>query len=305
MVAAQPGDTPARSSPPVKVTHSPRWSPDGRRLVYVRGGAYFALEKINLATRDQRNPRRHDRERRRPGADRRCDLGCQPGVGPRMARVLFVSNRSGAREVYLGRLIAIGGPPGARGRVTSGLNAHSILVEGRNRWPIHPSRFAPKSGRSRFPDQRIAVTADARQVTFGSEKTEKLAVSRDGVWLAFDSDRSGTPMSGSSGSVDRAQPVTRDPANEFANDWSPDGKEIPVPHDSRRNQRDVMSVTADGTAGDRRRHDAHRGAARIVEPGRQQHRLFWRRSNRDLYNVFVTTRARQDAPWGAPRQLTT
>ncbi len=92
-------------------------------------------------------------------------------------------------------------------------------------------------------DLAIKVSVrEAQQVTFGTEKIEKLAISRDGR-LAYHSDRNGqadiwkVPLVGGT-----PEQVTHGPNNKFVNDWSPDGQEI-VYHSMREGgQRDVLVV---------------------------------------------------------------
>jgi serine/threonine protein kinase len=85
-----------------------------------------------------------------------------------------------------------------------------------------------------LPKGRIASVREAQQVTFGTEKIEKIAISWDGSWLAYDSDRDGQanvwkmPLAGGT-----PEQVTHGPNNKFVNDWSPDGQEI-VYHSWRR-----------------------------------------------------------------------
>ena len=59
------------------------------------------------------------------------------------------------------------------------LLVYSAYTPGANIWSIP------------IPPSGVASVADATQLTFGSEQIEKLAVSPDGRWLAFDSDREG------------------------------------------------------------------------------------------------------------------
>ena len=307
VVVAQPGGTPRRIVSAGQSVHSPRWSPDGLRLVYVRGGAYFALGEDQLGNTETSAIHVVTIA---SGADQALTDGATLDVSPVWTTdgrgVLFVSNRSGGRDVYLGRLSRSGELRGPVERVTSGLNAHGISLSKDGKSLAYSSlAFRANIWSVAIPDQRIAVTADARQVTFGSEKTEKIAVSRDGLWLAFDSDRSGnTDIWKLRIGATEPQQVTRDPANEFANDWSPDGQEILFHAIRAGTRRDVMSVTADGT----------RVTGVASSPGEEQHGSWSPDGNRvafsggghggDLYHVFVTTRARHDAPWEAPRQLT-
>ena len=163
--------------------------------------------------------------------------------------LLFVSNRSGGRDVYRQRLSRSGAPDGDPERITSGLNAHSISLSPDGKRLAYSSlAFHANIWSLAIPPQGVASLADAQQVTFGSEKTEKLVVSRDGQWLAFDSDRSGSTdvwkvrIAGG-----EPEQVTRDPGPEFVNDWSPDGLEILFHTIRSATNRDVMTVTADGT----------------------------------------------------------
>ena len=77
-------------------------------------------------------------------------------------------------------------------RLTSGLNAHGISL---SRDGSAARLFLVRAERQhlvgRDPGSGVASVADAQQVTFGNEKIEKLAVSPDGRWLAYDSDRNG------------------------------------------------------------------------------------------------------------------
>ena len=229
VVVAQPGGTPRQIVSTGQSVHSPRWSPDGLRLVYVRGGTYFALGEDQLGNTETSAIHVVTIA---SGADQALTDGATLDISPVWTAdgrgVLFVSNRSGGRDVYLGRLSRSGELQAPVERVTSGLNAHSISLSKDGKSLAYSSlAFRANIWSVAIPDERIAVTADARQVTFGSEKTEKIAVSRDGQWLAFDSDRSGnTDIWKLRIGETEPQQVTRDPANEFANDWSPDGKEI-------------------------------------------------------------------------------
>jgi len=307
VVAAQPGGTPKRILSSLKSVNSPRWSPDGLSLVYVSGGTYFsvgedmlgntdtsAIHVITLAT----------------GADRAITTGewldVSPCWTPDGRGLLFVSSRGGGRDVYLTRLSRSGGA-GAAERVTSGLNAHSISLSKDGRLLAYSSlSFRANIWSAPILPNGVATTADASQVTFGSEKTEKLVVSPDGRFLAYDSDRSGNADVWKLRIGDtEPQQMTRDPAPEVANDWSPDGREILFHTIRAGTGRDVLSISADGT----------RTQVLVATSAEEQHGA-WSPDGNSLafsradsvaeeYDVYVMTRARKDAAWGPPRRLTT
>ena len=156
-----------------------------------------------------------------------------------------------------------------------------------------------------IPEDGVASIADAKQVTFGNEKIEKLAISEDGQWLAYDSDRNGyadiwkQPLAGGP-----AERVTRGPYHKFVNGWSPDGREI-VFHSIREGgQRDVLVVSADGT---------HTEAV-TTSPAEEQHAAWGPDGNTivfdssqasgdkslltNVWEAFIVTRSRRGEPWG-------
>ena len=157
-----------------------------------------------------------------------------------------------------------------------------------------------------IPTAGVASVADATQVTFGSEKIEKMVVSPDGQWLAYDSDRNGVAdiwkMRLPAGTPEQ---VTSGPNHKFVNDWSPDGQEI-LFHTIRDGQRDVFVVSAEGT----------RTEQVTRSPAEEQHAGWGPDGNSVVYDksnetgdvnhwqAHIVTRARRGAPWGEPRQLT-
>ena len=185
------------------------------------------------------------------------------------------------------------------------MNAHSISLSPDGKRLAYSSlAFHANIWSLAIPSQGVVSLPDAQQVTFGSEKTEKLVVSRDGQWLAFDSDRSGSTdvwkvrIAGG-----EPEQVTRDPGPEFVNDWSPDGLEILFHTIHSATNRDVMSVTADGTR-----------TAVVMSTSAEEQRGAWSPDGNsiafsngagaaDLYNVAILTREGKGSPWGPPRRL--
>src|SRR5262249_2341338 len=89
-----------------------------------------------------------------------------------------------------------------------------------------------------------AVTATP--LTSGTQVIEAMAISRDGQWIAFDSNRGGNadiykmPVAGG-----RVEQLTSGPEDDFVPAWSPDGKFIAY-HSFRDGNRDIYVMTADG-----------------------------------------------------------
>jgi Tol biopolymer transport system component/tRNA A-37 threonylcarbamoyl transferase component Bud32 len=285
--------------------HSPRWSPDGERLAYVAGATFFALGEEQLGNTETSAIHVVDVA---TGVDRKITSGDWLDFNPWWTAdgrgLIFVSGRSGGRDVYRARLSPSGAMEGEPERVTSGLQAHSISFSRDRKLLAYSSLlFRANIWSIPIPDTRVASVAEARQVTFGSEKSEKLVVSRDGQWLAFDSDRSGYAdvwklrIAGG-----EPEQVTRDAANEFVNDWSPDGREILYQTSRSATGRDIMVVTLDGT----------RTATIASTPEDEQHgtwnpegnSIAFVRGRSEQYRLFVTSRTNKDAAWASPRQLT-
>jgi eukaryotic-like serine/threonine-protein kinase len=288
-------------------SHSPRWSVDGTQLAYVAGGSDFVLGEDQLGNAETSAIHIVSVD---TGADRPVTRGEWLDISPAWTPVgrglLFVSSRNGGRDVYRQRLSRSGVPEGEPERVTSGLNAHAISLSRDGRLLAYSSlTFRANIWSLPIPSQAPAVIADAQQVTFGSEKTEKLVVSRDGKWLAYDSDRSGNAdvwklhIAGG-----EPEQVTRGASPEFANDWSPDGLEILFHTIRGTTNRDLMSSTVDGT----------RTSAVVATSAHEQHGSYSPDGNSiafssgpgtsDLYNLFVISRESKGAPWSRPRQLT-
>jgi Tol biopolymer transport system component len=199
-------------------THSLAWSADGARIAYVveNPSFLFAMPALgNIA----------------PSAiwvvaggggkavqlTDRVHLNMSPTWMPDSKNLLFVSNRNGRRDIYQLALRDSGQPAAPPVQLTTGLNAmnisisrdgsklaYTVLNHEANIWSIPIPAHPPVSASAAIP------------VTTGNQAIEGIAVSRDGQWLAFDSDRSGNqdiyrmPVAG--GEIEQ---LTTNPADDF------------------------------------------------------------------------------------------
>jgi dipeptidyl aminopeptidase/acylaminoacyl peptidase len=291
----------------LSVPHSLAWSPDGRWIASVSGNAEFVYHRLgNLG----------------PSAlyllPAQCPRGtsCAPvmlapptslNTSPEWldaSRLVFVSSRGGARDLFALRIDEGGPAPDEPVPLSAGQQLHTVSVaaDGRtlaysvfrqstNVWSLDIS-----SGRPR----RLA---EAKRVTSGQQTIEGMAISPDGEWLAFDANRSGqqdiyvVPSSGG-----ESQRVVATPDDDFHAAWSPDGKSLAF-YTFRDGVRRAATVPA------------HGGPIRLVHPtgaAREEHTPVWMRDGAGLvyWRTFphgtelYAVRRSADSTWGAERQLT-
>jgi len=98
-----------------------------------------------------------------------------------------------------------------------------------------------------IPDTGTVSISEATPVTVGNQIVEMHGLSRDGYWLAYDSNLEGNqdiylrPLAGGD-----PMRVTRDRGDDWGPDFSPDGSEI-VFYSARHGTRDVFLISTDGT----------------------------------------------------------
>jgi Tol biopolymer transport system component len=286
--------------------HSPRWSPDGRAIAYVRGAPQFTFSEDSFGnTSNSALVLLTIADGRTHVITKGNALDTSPVWMPDGRTLLFISSRDGGRDVYAVPLSPAGQPEQEPRRLTSGSNAHTLSLA-RDGTLLAYSSYVPSANVwsvAIAPTGSVSV-ADARQVTFGNEKIEKLAISPDGQWLAYDSDRNGQadiwkmPLSGGA-----PEQVTRALNHEFVNEWSPDGRELVFHSMGEGGQRDVFVIAADGTG----------TQAVTTSAAEEQHAGWGPDGNTILFDsstrgstnqAYIVTRPSRGAPWGTPRQLT-
>ncbi len=260
---------PVAGGPPHRVVrsleaHSPSWSPDGQRIAYVVENSSFmgSVTYGNAAPSAVWTAAASGGDSA-PVTDV-AHLNTAPVWWPDGRSLLFVSDRDGPRDVYRQAIGGHGRPRGAPVRVTTGLNAFTFTLTAdgtamacttlqlrANIWmaPIAPSG--------------ITVPGAARPVTTEKQSIEGIALSHDGAWLAYDSNRDGNlnlfkvRLSGS-GTAGNPIPLTGNPAPDYEPRWAPRDEAL-VFYSRRFGTRDLFTVQADG-----------RGERRITElPGHE------------------------------------
>ena len=283
--------------------HSLTWSPDEQWLALVSGNDQFA---VGAATLGNQGPSAIVLVPAVGGTPvpvtDNAALNVSPAWTPDSRHILFISNRDGARDVYVVRLGSSGRPAGRPSRLTTGLNAHSISLS------VDGTRLAYSVYTSHANVWAISIPADgpisadrATQVTTGNQTVEGLRVSPDRRWLYFDSDRSGNasiyrmPLGG--GEPER---LTANPADDFSPDVSPDGRWVAF-HSLRFGTRDIFVMSAEGGE-----------AQRVTDDPGEERFPIWSPDGRSLSYSLNGTGTRdglyviskdQSGRWGLPRRV--
>jgi len=301
---------PARRLPSPPAPHSLSWSPDGEALALVSGNAAFVFgarpqsSSVNIGNVAPSSiwtlPVRSG------PAIRITDdaaLNTSPVWGLAGRELLFVSDRDGSRDVYRVPLSPARQPAGRVQRLTTGLGAHTLTLSGDGRrLVVAVFRQSANIYRLDIPATGAAALADARPLTTGRQAVEGMALSPDGRWLAFDSDRSGNqdvfrmPLDGGD-----AEQLTSYPGDDFMSSWSPDGRQIAY-YSYRGGTRRILVMSANGEGG---AEVASRPAGqRFPSWSPDGRRLVFHSDASGRSELYLLPR-RGDSSWGEASQLTT
>ena len=274
------------------------WSPNDDRLAFVEGNLLFVYSAVQFGNIAPSRVLVINRD----GSDAALltdslHQSVSPAWSADGSGVFYVSNIRGSRDLYFQRVRGTK-PDGVAQRLTSGLKIHGIAATAGNRiaysaWTTNVSIWSLP-----FPRSGPVSVSTAHPIMSTTESIEVVRLSRDGQWLAFDSDRSGN-MDIYKMRVDGTglQQLTTNPADDFRPSWSPDGREIAF-HSWRNGNRDSYVVSADGAA------------ERVIASG-PAHEFGGRWSPDGSQIAFESDRTGQieiyivPATGGTPRRLTT
>ncbi|HUR93766.1 MAG TPA: protein kinase [Gemmatimonadales bacterium] len=228
--------------------HSCAWSPDGRRLACISGNRQYVINEefgnhaassVWIVPAEGGDPFRVSDD---------AALNMSPSWLPGGRALLYLSDRDGGRDLYELRLTRAGRPAGDAARLTTGLNAaqvsiaadgrrlaYAVITESANVWSLP------------IPSSGVTGVRQAEPVTTGTQAIEGFDLSPDQRWLAFDSDRGGTPqlyrmLLAGSGEVEQ---LTSGTEPSFAPVISPDGREIAY-HAFKGGTRQIFVMPAAG-----------------------------------------------------------
>jgi Tol biopolymer transport system component/DNA-binding SARP family transcriptional activator len=278
--------------------HSLSWSPDGSRLAFVLGNAAFAYAANaigNIAPSSIWMVRGSGGQPQR--VTDAASLNTSPVWTPDGKSLLFISDRDGSRDLYRVEL-----SDGRSVRLTAGLSLHTIDLS-------RDGRMLTYAGFTEYaniwslpiPTQGPADLSASRPLTAGHQSIEGIALSHDGRWLAFDSDRAGRqaiyrmPIAGG-----EPAPIVESNGDDFMPAWSPDGREIAYYGFRQGRRRLFVSPVAGGAPVAVAPDSFNQRFPDWAPDGRQ---LVFHSDRTGRFELYVVARE-ADGGWGEPQQLT-
>jgi Tol biopolymer transport system component/DNA-binding SARP family transcriptional activator len=288
----------------VDLPHSFAWSPDGARLAFVVGNAAFVYAPNAIGNIAPSSVWVLSMAGGTPAqVTDAAALNTCPRWTPDGRSLLFISNRDGSRDIYQVEVDPKGRPSGSPVRLTSGLELHGIDLSRDGKVLVYAafSEYA-NIWSLPIPQGNAVSSATAEPLTTGHQSIEGMALSPDGRWLAFDSDRGGhqaiyrIPVSGGD-----PEPLSADSGDDFMPSWSPDGKELAY-YGFRQGRRRLFVMPVDGGAPSAIAADS--GNQRFPDWAPDSRHLVFHSDRTGRFELYTVERD-SAGRWHAPRQLTT
>ncbi len=172
-----------------------------------------------------------------------------PVWSPDGKQLFFVSDRGGSKDIWWVSVNPRGKPAARAQRLTAGAGAGTFVLS-KNTMKLVYTKLMERSNIWSIPidlDRKFRIS-DALQITSENQIIERVSVSPDTEWIAFDSNRSGNTdiwIMRKNGSALRQ--LTTNPAHDWGGLWSPDGNQIAF-HSLRNGNRDVYLIPVSGGA---------------------------------------------------------
>ncbi len=281
--------------------HSLAWSPNGRWIAYVKGN-YPWLKGQNVMSVaiwvvDV------DRRVSFPVTNRES-MNLSPQWLPDSRHLLFVSNRDGARGIYV---IEVGqdGPRGAPRSVLAASDAHSISVAADGRRLAY-ARFPARQNIwwVPMPQTGVVSTGEAVPLTEENQVIESHSLSPAGDSIVYESTVGGNldiyKRSVSGGEVTFVVDL---PADAFYPQWSPDGAEIAFCSQSADGSGAIFLVAAEGGGAEPIADTPAVDVDPVWSPdGNSIAFIAW--ADAHTSTVWLVSRERSGGAWGVPMQVT-
>ncbi len=225
------------------------WSPDGKWIACVDGNPEYSSPGSTFGNIAPSVIRVYPASGGEPTvvSSDSSKLNQSPRWSSDSRELFYVSNRDGARDVFVRRIGGSGQGVGAPVRLTTGANVHSISLTASGERLAY-TVFTSQANLWSHVIPTAPTSANAAvQVTSGSQTIESMMASRDGKWIVYDSDIGGpsaifrVPVGGGAPEL-----LASEPFDLFAGDLSPDGREVAY-HSWRNGTRDIEVKALDGS----------------------------------------------------------
>jgi TolB protein len=289
--------------------HSLSWSPDGKWIAFVSGNPVFSYGELPWGSSTNLGNVAPSSIWVVPASGGKAvqvtdaqALNTSPVWLPESQSLLFISDLAGSRDIYRVQLTHAGSAAAPPTRLTTGMSAHSISLSADAKDLAYSAfTYTGNVWAVPIPSRGEASPAKAQPLTEGTQTIEGLALSPDGKWLAFDSDRDGNQdlykMHVTGGEPVR---LTHSPEADFVSTWSGDGRLIAL-HSYMGGTRRVRLVSSDG------------GEPKDIIPAPSNQRspdisvdgqsLVFTADVKGQPQLFLVSRSGETA-WSAARQLT-